>query len=151
MSIANAWLIDLGDGRHAAIGERELFHLVFEPELFPVPQCPAYCARVIAWEGRLLPVWDVGRWLQPAVDTAAPWLVAVVGYQREGAQETEFGALGIAAPPQRIVARDEDVCALPDDSLAWESISTSCFAHDHKRVPALNLTSMFGRALSTGV
>jgi chemotaxis signal transduction protein len=149
MPVANAWLIDFGDEYRAAIGERELFHLVYEPQLFQVPHCPAHCDRVIVWEGRVLPVWNLRKWLRPDADTPATRLVAVIGYRPDDRDDTEFGAVEIAAPPQRIVACDDDACALPADSPAWVRISTSCFAHNRKQVPALNLTSMFGRVLPT--
>ncbi len=43
MSEVNAWLLDLGEGLYAAIGELEMVHLLPDaPALFDVPQSPPY-------------------------------------------------------------------------------------------------------------
>jgi chemotaxis signal transduction protein len=143
MSTASAWLIGFGKKRLAAIGERELLHIVYQPRLYRVPQAYAYCDRVMVWEGQFLPVWDLVTWFKWKKIAHGSNLVAVVGYTAMDTGLMHRGAISIAAPPKRISVHDEDACALPDDSSRWEAISTSCFFHEATRVPTLDLTRMF--------
>lgn len=144
MSQAVAWVLELGQGRCAAVGERELLHLLPQPQLFAVPMAPAYCARVLPWQDRLLPVWDVSAWAGgEAADTE---LVAVVGYQRRAGQAPLFGALVLAEPPARVPVDDGQACGFPDD-VPWQDIACACFSHDERPVPILDLRRMFAAPL----
>lgn len=142
MATANAWLLDFGDGIRAAIGERELFHLLYAPAAHALPRAPAHCARVIQWEGRILPLWDLNRCLDRDAAPAATSLVAIVGY-RDADGRTQFGGLSISAPPQRITADDAEACSLPEDRPAWQALTKSCFAKAAAPVPVLDLPAMF--------
>ena len=140
MAAADAWLLDFGAGLRAAIGDRELFHILYRPDSYPVPRAADHCARVISWEGRLLPLWDLKRGLGGVASETD--LVAVVGY-RDGEGGTAFGALRVNTPPQRIKADDADACGLPEDGAGWRELSRSCFTRDGQPVPVLDLASMF--------
>ena len=140
MATADAWLLDFGAGLRAAIGDRELFHILYQPPSHPVPRAADHCGRVIAWEGRLLPLWDLKRRLCGVTSEAD--LVAVVGY-RDADGATTFGALRVSTPPQRIKADDANACALPEGESGWRELSKSCFARDGSPVPVLDLASMF--------
>ena len=140
MARANAWLIEFAENCRAAIGERELFHILHRAAAHRVPRAPRYCAEVIEWEGQLLPLWDLGGRLGAAGSGAA--LVAVVGYQ-DAAGGTYFGALRLHAPPQRIKVDDEAACELPEEQAAWRPLSKSCFSREGQPVPVLDLAGLF--------
>lgn len=140
MAAADAWLLDFGAGLTAAIGDRELFHILYRPESHPVPRAADHCGQVIAWEGRLLPLWDLKRRLGGAASEAG--LVAVVGFHNAKGG-TAFGALRLSTPPQRIEADDAYACELSEAQRGWRELSKSCFARDGQPVPVLDLASMF--------
>ena len=48
MSEVNAWLLDLGEGLHGAVGALEMVHVLPDaPALFKIPRSPAYCREVL--------------------------------------------------------------------------------------------------------
>jgi len=80
MSSKNAWVLDFGMSFRAAVGGRELLHLIDTPATFAVPCTPLYCRRVVFWQERLLPVMDIAS-RQGGVAQQAQF-IAVVGYQQ---------------------------------------------------------------------
>ncbi len=144
MSQANAWLLNFGDSCRAAVGTRELLHLVDAPETFVVPCAPDYCNRVVLWQERLLPVMDMAARLGTA--TGHTPFLAVIGYQKKRGEYPQFGALMLAAPPQQLQVSDEQACPLPAQDSAWQELAISCFEHQGAPVPVLNLNLLFGTA-----
>ena len=144
MSGANAWMLDFGGSLRAAVGARELLHLVDAPATFAVPCTPEYCHHVVLWQERLLPVMDIAVRLGAAPRTA-PFL-AVVGYQRQRNEYPEFGALMLASPPRQLAVSDEQACRLTDEGSSWRELAISCFEHQGAPVPVLNLNRIFGSA-----
>jgi chemotaxis signal transduction protein len=146
MSRMNAWLLDFGDACHAAVGTRELLHLVDAPSTFAVPCTPAYCNHIVLWQEHLLPVLDIAARLG-ALPRTAPFL-AVVGYQHQRGEYPQFGALRLAAPPKQLAVSDEQACRLPEGSNAWQDLAISCFEYQGKAVPVLDLCRIFSSAPS---
>jgi hypothetical protein len=146
MATAPAWLLDFGKGQLAAVGERELLHIVYQPRLHRVPQADAHCDRVMAWEGGFLPVWNLAAWFKWTKTADSSGLAAVVGYADEDSGRTLRGVICIDLPPKRVNVRDEDACALSDTH--WERLATSCFLYEMVRVPTLDLTAMFRAPLA---
>ncbi len=144
MARTNAWLLDFGGSCRAAVGTRELLHLVDTPATFPVPCTPDYCCRVVFWQERLLPVMDIAARLG-AAPRSAPFL-AVVGYQHRRGESPQFGALTLASPPQQLAVSDEQACALPAQGGAWRELAVSCFEHQGVPIPVLNLSRIFTSA-----
>jgi chemotaxis signal transduction protein len=144
MLAMNAWLLDFGDNCMAAVGTRELLHLVDAPVTFPVPYTPAYCRRVVSWQERLLPVMDIATRLG-TLPRNAPFL-AVVGYQQQRGEHPQFGALKLASPPRQLAVDDAQACALPEENGAWRELAISCFEHLGTPVPVLDLRRIFGNA-----
>ncbi len=140
----NAWLLDFGDSCQAAVGVRELLHLVNAPATFAVPHTPEYCRRVVLWQERLLPIMDIKARLG-SVPLEESFL-AVVGYQRQRGTYPQFGALALASPPRQLAVNDEQACPLPDESSVWRELAISCFEHQGSPVPVLNLSRIFGAA-----
>lgn len=142
----NAWLLDFGGSCQAAVGLRELLHLVDTPSSFAVPCTPAYCRRVVLWQERLLPVMDIAVRLGAA--SAATSFLGVVGYQRQRGEHPQFGALALASPPRQLAVTDDQACRLPEENSAWRGLAISCFEHQGVPVPVLNLNRIFGSAKS---
>jgi chemotaxis signal transduction protein len=140
----NAWLLDFGDACKAAVGTRELLHLVDAPVTFTVPRTPDYCRRVVLWQERLLPVMDIAARFG-ALPRTAPFL-AVIGYQQQRGEYPQFGALMLSSPPMQLAVSNNQACSLPDESSAWRELAVSCFEHQGSPVPILNLCRLFGSA-----
>lgn len=145
---SNAWLLNFGDGENAAVGERELLHLVPQPDLFEVPLAPGHCSRVLVWQNQVLPVWDVLAWLKPGTPAKDARLAAVVGYQSRRREPPQFGAMVLAEPPGRIRVSDSQACELPQGQACWAEIAISCFLHQEKPIAVLDLPQMFSGALA---
>lgn len=141
MSRMNAWLLDLGASRRAAVGTRELLHLIDAPVTFEIPCTPTYCQRVVFWQDRMLPVMDIAAKLG-ALPQQTPFL-AVVGYQRQRGEYPQFGALMLASPPQQIEVSDEQACSMPEEKRDWKKLAISCFDHRGDATPVLNLNLIF--------
>lgn len=144
MSRMNAWLLDFGGACRAAVGTRELLHLVDAPVTFVVPYTPDYCRHVVLWQERLLPVVDIAARLG-ALPCTSPFL-AVIGYQQRRGESPKFGALKLSSPPRQLAVSDEQACSLPGDNSAWRELAISCFEHQATPVPVLNLCSIFSNA-----
>lgn len=145
---ASAWLVHFGGGESAVIGERELLHLVPQPSLLAVPRTPAHCCRVMEWQNRLLPVWDVLEWLNPCAGGRDARLAAVVGYQLRRKEMPRFGAIMLEEPPSRVKVSDAQACELPAGRPGLRDIAISCFLHERRPVPVLDLPRMFSRSLA---
>jgi chemotaxis signal transduction protein len=141
MSRMNGWVLDLGMGYRAAVGGRELLHLIDMPKTFLVPCTPSYCHRVISWQERLLPVMDIASRLAGTEPQAQ--FVAVVGYQKRRGEYPQFGALLLASPPQQVEVGDEQACSLPEESKGWNELAISCFDYQGNAVPVLDLNRLF--------
>ncbi len=146
MSHVNAWLLDFGPDCRAAVGVRELLHLVDAPVSFAVPYTPGYCRHVVSWQQRLLPVMNIAARVgaQPGKSS----FLAVVGYQRQRGEYPQFGALMLSAPPRQLTVSDEQTCPLPDEGNAWRELTISCFEHQGAAIPVLDLRRIFGSAPS---
>jgi len=141
MSEINAWVLDFGMEHKAAVGGRELLHLLDNPAIFTVPCTPSYCRRVVSWQGRLLPVMDIAsRLCGKGVRTQ---YIGVIGYQQKRGEYPQFGALSLASPPLKISVSDEQACDLPEEIMDWKEIAISCFDFHGTALPVLNLKLLF--------
>jgi chemotaxis signal transduction protein len=141
MARTNAWILDIGEHLKAAVGGRELLHLIDQPKTLSVPCTPSYCKRVIAWQGRLLAVMDMTARLTGKEQQAK--FVAVVAYQFQKGDYPEFGALLLLSPPVKVTVSDEDVCHLPENNSNWKAVAISCFTHEGEAIPVLDLRKIF--------
>jgi chemotaxis signal transduction protein len=141
MARSNAWILDVGGQFRAAVGGRELLHLIDVPKTFAVPCTPSYCKRVIVWQGRLLAVMDMTARLTGTEQQAQ--FIAVVAYQHQRGEYPEFGALLLVSPPVQVTVSDEEACQLPEEALAWKTVAISCFLHQGEVIPVLDLRRIF--------
>ena len=148
---STAWILALDDRLRAAVGERELIHLIEAPTLLEVPLSPYYCRRAILWNNLLLPAMDLAAWLrgreQPAQQERK--LAGVVAYQPQmGA--AEYGVLLLSDIPARTRVSDTQACKLPEQPTGWRDLAISCFLDAETPVPILDLPLIFsGRLLVT--
>ena len=145
MSEVNAWLLDLGEGLLAAIGELELVHLLPDaPALLDVPQSPAYCRKVLVWQQEILPLLNLAARLLGRPVIGGSGLVAVTAYQEHPGADPRYGALMLSAPPVRVRVADSQACGLPETQSGWRCLALACFEHAGcGSVPVLDLAKVF--------
>ena len=141
MSASLAWLLDAGVP--AALGEREMFHLVDAPRLWPVAETPAWASRVLVWSGRPLPVLDLAARLGVAAPMAAPPMVGLVAWQGPAGGPPELGALALARSPGQTRVTPEQARPLPAEPPGWAGLAHACFAYDRRQWPVLDLPRLF--------
>jgi hypothetical protein len=141
MSGKNAWVLDLGMNFRAAVGGRELLHLIDVPTTLAVPCTPLYCRRVVFWQERLLALVDLASRQGGAAQEAQ--FVAVVGYQQKRGEFPQFGGLLLASPPLQIEVSDEQACSLPEEMRSWGELAISCFDYQGDAVPVIDLYRLF--------
>lgn len=141
MSGMNAWILDFGMGYRAAVGGKELLHLVDMPTTFTVPCTPMYCHRVLSWQDRLLPVMDVASKLG-GMSQDSPF-IGVIGYQQKRGEYPQFGALLLASPPQQVAVSDDQACNMPEEKQGWGGLAIACFNYNGAALPVLNLNLLF--------
>jgi len=144
MASSKAWILELGGGLLAAIGERQLQHLVYRPSLHPVPRTPAHASRIMFWGEGILPLVDMARMIQGGSHSAGDLLAAVTVYQSSPRSSPEYGALALIAPPRRIEVNDKDACPLPMALAPWDGfLFNACFDRGGQPVPVLALNQVF--------
>jgi len=142
-----AWLLSLGNGRYAAVGQLHLTHLLTNPECFNVPHSPFYCQQVCVWQGNILPVMNLASRLagQPLLQQGeCKTLLGIVAFQATQNQPPQYGGVLLDDMPARIDVTDEQATELPEHPPGWQTLSSACFEHpDHGPVPILNLPAIF--------
>ena len=147
MAEATAWIVQLNNGLHAAVGERQMVHLVEEPILEHIPYTPVHCRHVLLWEGELLPVMDLAAWLTDQATERARASVSVVRWQDHSDTAPHYGALLFTGIPQKVQISDNQACDLPEQPAGWQAIALSCFRYDDQSVGILDLPRIFSDAL----
>jgi len=145
-----AWMLPLGKGRHAAIGEYEMVHIIPEwVRLQSIPLCPVYCHKVLMWQGQLIPVFDLQAWLRTqtgiVADTAqdAMPIICIVAYEDDN-RTVGYGGILLSALPFRTDVLDDQLCDFPDDDDRWSAIAVSCFSDPGGGpAPVLDLARIF--------
>ena len=145
-----AWILPLDEGRHVAIGEHELVHIIPAwVRLQSIPLCPVYCHKVFTWQGQLIPVFDLQIWLRQrdsvAADTAqdSTPIICIVAYEDDN-RNVNYGGMLLSALPFRTEVSDTQLCDFPEDDGRWNTIAVSCFsAPDGSPSPVLDLPRMF--------
>jgi chemotaxis signal transduction protein len=148
MSRCTGWLLNFSGGAQAVIGQRELLHLIDEPQTHEVPCSPAYSRRVIFWGEGVLPVFDVGAWSDQATESVQDQVVAIVGYRSDSDTSPGFGGLFLKSAPQRIGVDDACACDLPPALTRWRSVSCACFESGGRPLPVLDLNRLFNGRLT---
>lgn len=145
MSEVSAWLLDLGKGLSAAVGELELTHVLPDaPEFFEIPRTPVYCRNAMLWRGEILPLMHLAARLLERPATPHTNFIAIAAYQKTPGAKPRYGALALRTAPVRIRVNDTLACDLPDSPSGWPDLSAACFRHAEKGpVPILDLSRVF--------
>jgi chemotaxis signal transduction protein len=147
MAISTAWTLDFENGFRAAVGELEMVHLIQFPTLIDIPHSPFYCRHVLIWQENIIPVMDLGAWLNGHYGKFQQPLVGIFAYQERADTRLHYGALLLAAIPRRLRVSDEQACDLPTQPTGWKALAFSCFSEGDKALPILNLQHIFSGAL----
>lgn len=145
MNAVNAWLLDLGEGLFAAVGEQEMVHILpDDPRLFEIPQTPAYCRNVLVWSGEIIPLMNLTARISGRSVTYDQGLVVITAFQEYPGALTQHAALRLRTPPMRIRVDDAQACDLPDPQPIWRDLAAACFEHaEYGPVPVLDLAKVF--------
>ncbi len=150
VSSRKAWLLPLGN-RFAAIGEFEMAHIITGWQRYmPIPRSPVWCRYVFIWQGRVLPLLDLGVYLDPARTTGtrailptARDIVGIVAYE-DPQGNIGYGGLRLSAPPAIRSVTDDGMCDYPAGNTDWSRIALSCFeTSETGPVPVLDITRIF--------
>jgi chemotaxis signal transduction protein len=144
-----AWVLALDSQLLAAVGERELVHLIEAPTLLEVPLSPYYCRSVLVWNNTVLPAMDLAAWLRGQPTPSRHRRAGVFAYQAKPGAEPAYGALLLADIPARVRVADEQACALPKRPGNWRALAVSCFKQGDNPIPILDLPHIFSGGLLT--
>ena len=163
MASSNAWVLPLDETLSAAVGEFEIIHLLHFPALFSAPGTPYYCNQVLVWQDQILPTLDLSAWLRGHALPRTQTLVAIATYPAPNnstpnsvsndptaASESEdkcYAGLLLADIPRQILVDDSDACELPSTPLGWRQLAISCFRHNERAVPIIDLQTVFSGTL----
>ena len=144
---ATAWIIELDSGLYVAVGELEMVHIIQSPEVFDIPQTPFYCSQVLIWQDGIIPVLDIPAWLEGYALPRPHNMVGIFNYQQQPESPLDFGALPMVSIPARTQVIDNQACDLPANIPGWRELSVSCFLHNDKVIPILDLPYIFSTSL----
>lgn len=147
MAEGAAWILALDQQLRAAVGEREMVHLIEAPTLLAVPHSPFHCRQVLVWNNILLPAMDLAAWLRGQPAPRPQTLAGVFAYQAHPGADPEYGALLLAGIPTRTRVTDEQACALPKQPDHWRTLAIACFRQGDQPIPILDLPHIFGDGL----
>lgn len=148
MEDSHAWMVSFRGDHRAAVGQLELVHVLPDtPPLFPVMKAPSHCREVFLWEGRVLPLFDVARWLGESSAPGEDEHVGLFRYRPAPGAPLGYGALLIAGAPRQVLVNDGQACALPDEAHDWRPVTSACFDYAGRAVPVLNLARLFDTPL----
>jgi len=149
--MSKAWILDLGHGRRAAVGEREQFHLMYDAVPVSVALAPVYCRHILIWDNKPMPAIDLGVWMdgRPA-QTDASYL-GVYGYRErtEADAPVHFGALWLSTPPRRVEVEESAAIPAPTGAGTLHTLALAWFAHEGNPVAIVDLARVFARPLAT--
>ncbi|MCP5420608.1 MAG: chemotaxis protein CheW [Gammaproteobacteria bacterium] len=148
MAESGAWIMDLDSQLQAAVGDREMLHVIQAPELFSVPLSPPYCRHVLIWQDHILPLMDLAAWLNGQSERREHKVAGILAFQPRRDQEVRYGALSLAATPIRAQVDDQQACDLPAHPSGWKRLALSCFQQGNRIIPILDLPTLFSDALT---
>lgn len=140
---ASAWLLRYTAENYLALPLRVCQELVESPEALPVPGSRDYSLGIMLWREQWLPLVDLsglisGTQAKP-LDEQSHCLV--VAYST--GKGVDYAVLSLPYLPYLVTVSDNDICALPTNNPIWESIASSCFAYNDKRVPIVDAGRLF--------
>lgn len=141
--MTTAWILDLGHGRLAAVGEREQFHVVYDARPIAVPFTPAHCRHALLWADQPLPVVDLGVRVDGRPSRVDSGYLGVYGYRDRGDSTVRFGALWLSTPPRRATVAESFVISDPVVRTGLHELSLAWFALQESAVAVVDLAAVF--------
>jgi hypothetical protein len=149
--VTTAWILDLGNGRLAAVGEGEQFHVVYDAQVIAVPFTPAHCRQALLWANQPIPVIDLGIWIDGVTSRVDSGYLGVYGYREGGDAAVRFGALWLSTPPRRATIAESFVISEPAVRTRLHQLSLAWFALQDSAVAVVDLTAMFAASTTLHV
>jgi len=141
-----AWLLDFGADRLAAVGLHELVEVLSRPRLYHVPMASPHCHQVLVWRDEILAVVDFRAVRDPATagspDEGAP-VTAIAAYQPSPGEPLRHGAIELDKMPKTLAVDDSMACPLPASGTPLLRYALSCFAYENLPVPVVDVASVF--------
>jgi len=145
-----AWILNFGGGIHAAVAFHEMSQILLSPQLHYVPKTLPHCDHVLIMRYRILPVMNLANLFAPVAapsrimesDSEDSGIIGIAVYQAKPEAPLSYVGLHLETLPQATFVDDADACELPDNPL-WQQLAMSCFYHEAKRVPLLDLNALF--------
>ncbi len=147
---AAAWLIDLGQNMHAAIGENELVHIIDSSEIADLPAVLANRENTVHWQGKELNVINLAKYFSDRTLTmvSSEPIIGVVVYHSDSDDRLQYGGLLMAGIPDKEIVNNSQACNLPEPTHKWRDVAISCFTNEEYPVPVLDLPAVFSKGLS---
>lgn len=139
----DAWLLNFGNQNRAVVGWRELLHLIPEASFQSIPRTPKHCNKVLNWQNRIIPIWDVGAWFTTGEISDPGDTGVLVGYQLQAGAVPQLGALMLVEPPLRIAVSTDQECVPPSSLSPWREIASAFLTYEGETLAVLNLRHMF--------
>lgn len=144
---AAARMVSYARGKHVAFAPHATQELIEQPQWLHVPGAAYYAYGLLHWQGQWLPLIHLESVLRayPAFDASVPPNYALVlAYQTAARQPLQYGAMAVVDIPHSVPVRDADFCPLPTDSDMWATLAVSCFRHQDRAIPILDVARIFG-------
>lgn len=142
MPESNAWLLSFKENTSVAIGEHELLHIITEPELQYIPKSQKYCQNVVYWQDNILPVTNISGYVNNSENELSD-IIGVVAYNDPNSSIKLYSAIDLTSIPKKIKVDDNQQCSLTNELESWREFTISCFKHNEKVTPIINLSSFF--------
>lgn len=142
MSESNAWLLHFNNKDSIAIGEQELLHILTEPDLLTIPKSKKYCQNLALWQDQILPVTNISGYVNTG-ESRISSIVGIIAYKDTDSNELKYSAIDLTSIPKKIKVDDNQQCQLPDTLMHWKNYTISCFEHNNKAIPIINLALFF--------
>ncbi len=142
---SRAWLLNFGQGLQAAVGYHEMWQILMAPRLFEVPYTPSYCNEILVLQENILPVLDLSARLigHKKMTSLTKPIVGIVIYKEDPNHLAHYGCLHLTDLPQSIYVSDNQACDLPEEESYWAPLVLSCFSHEERVVPIIDLAYLF--------
>ena len=142
---AQAWLLEFGRERVAAVGLHELVEVLSRPRLYYVPLSSSRCQHALVWRDEVLPVVDfiVRASTSDADHESGAPVTAIAAYQLTPGSPVRHGALELSSMPKTVTVDDSMACPLPEASAFETNLAVSCFSYENWAVPIIDLARVF--------
>jgi chemotaxis signal transduction protein len=150
---AIARLVEYAPDRWVALPVHVTLEVLENPEPVLVPGAAAHACGLLAWQGKQLPMIDLGVLVHPDAHPSgdASRYALVVAFQPAPGMPVKQGALRTLELPRTIEVGDDEACDLPTDSALWPHLARSCFQRDGRVVPIVDTARLFAPPPSSKV